>query len=157
MQTRVRALGHPVHQMVIVFPLGLLVTGAIFDLIHLITDNDVFAQVGFWNIAAGLIGAVVAATTGWLDWTSIPAGTRAKRIGLMHGTINGAVMVLFLAAWLLRLDGAAHRPGILAFALEVVALAAGSVAAWLGGELVDKLGIGVHEDAHPDAASSLAS
>ncbi|MDR7276826.1 DUF2231 domain-containing protein [Catenuloplanes atrovinosus] len=156
MQTRVRALGHPVHPMVIVFPLGLLVTGTIFDLVHLITGNDVFGQVGFWNIGAGLIGAVIASATGWLDWTAIPPGTRAKRIGLLHGAINGLVLVLFLISWLLRLDGTTHEPGVLAFVLEVIALAAGSGAAWLGGELVDRLGIGVHEDAHPDAASSLS-
>ncbi|MDR7320394.1 MULTISPECIES: DUF2231 domain-containing protein [Catenuloplanes] len=155
MQTRVRALGHPVHQMVIVFPLGLLVTGAIFDLVRLVTGNEIFGQVGFWNITAGLVGAIVAAVTGWLDWTSIPAGTRAKRIGLLHGTLNGLVLVLFGIAWLLRLDGT-HQPGALPFTLEVLALVAGSIAAWFGGELVDRLGIGVHEDAHPDAASSLS-
>ncbi|MDP9793360.1 putative membrane protein [Catenuloplanes nepalensis] len=155
MQTRVRALGHPVHQMVIVFPLGLLVTGTIFDLVRLITGNEIFGQVGFWNITAGVIGAIVAATTGWLDWTSIPAGTRAKRIGLLHGTLNGLVLVLFAISWLLRLDGT-HQPGALPFTLELLALVAGSIAAWFGGELVDRLGIGVHEGAHPDAASSLS-
>ncbi|GAB7039307.1 DUF2231 domain-containing protein [Catenuloplanes niger JCM 9533] len=143
------------HQMVIVFPLGLLVTGAIFDLVRLVTGNEIFGQVGFWNITAGLVGAIVAAVTGWLDWTSIPAGTRAKRIGLLHGTLNGLVLVLFGIAWLLRLDGT-HQPGALPFTLEVLALVAGSIAAWFGGELVDRLGIGVHEDAHPDAASSLS-
>lgn len=157
MQTRVRALGHPVHPMVIVFPLGLFVTGTIFDLVHLITDDDVFAQVGFWTIAAGLIGAVVATLTGLLDWTSIPAGTRAKRIGLVHGVANTAVLLLFLLAWLLRLDHVAHRPGAGPFTAEVIGLAISGVAAWLGGELVDRLGIGVDDDAHPDASNSLTA
>jgi uncharacterized membrane protein len=155
-QTRVRALGHPVHQMLVVFPLGLLVTATVFDLIHLISDNGTFAEVGFWMISAGLIGAVLAALTGFADWTSIPRDTRAKRVGLLHGALNAAVLLLFLISWLVRLNNTNHAPGGGAFTLEVIAVALGGASAWLGGELVDRLGIGVHEDAHPDAPSSLA-
>jgi uncharacterized membrane protein len=155
-QSRVRALGHPVHPMLVVFPLGLLVTGAIFDLIHLISDNGTFAEVGFWMISAGIIGAVLAALTGFTDWTGIPSGTRAKRVGLLHGALNAVVLVLFAIAWLIRVGNENHAPGAAAFTLEVIAVAVGTGAAWLGGELVDRLGIGVHEDANPDAPSSLA-
>jgi uncharacterized membrane protein len=155
-QSRVRALGHPVHPMLVTFPLGLLVTGTIFDLIHLISDNGTFAEVGFWMISAGLIGGVLAAATGLADWTGIPSGTRAKRIGLLHGALNALVLVLFAIAWLVRVDNTNHAPGAAAFTLEVIAVALGGAAAWFGGELVDRLGIGVHEDAHPDAPSSLA-
>lgn len=155
MQTRVRALGHPVHQMLVVFPLGLFVTGTIFDLIHLISDNGTFAEVGFWMISAGLIGAVLAALTGFADWTSIPRDTRAKRVGALHGALNSAVLLLFFISWLVRLDNVNHAPGGGAFTLEVIAVALGGVSAWLGGELVDRHGIGVHEGANPDAPSSL--
>jgi uncharacterized membrane protein len=156
-KSRVRALGHPVHPMLVVFPLGLLVTGAIFDLMHLISDNGTFAEVGFWMISAGIIGAVLAAATGFADWTGIPAGTRAKRIGLLHGGLNAVVLVLFAIAWLARVGNADHAAGAAAFTLEVIAVAVGGTAAWFGGELVDRLGIGVHEDANPDAPSSLGT
>jgi uncharacterized membrane protein len=142
--------------MLIVFPLGLFVTGTIFDLIRIISDNPTFGQVGYWNIAAGLIGAVLAAITGLLDWTAIPAGTRAKRIGLLHGGGNTAVLLLFLISWLVRMDNTDHVAGAGPFVAQIVALAIGGVAAWLGGELVDRLGVGVDEDAHVDASSSLA-
>ncbi|MFC0527407.1 DUF2231 domain-containing protein [Phytohabitans kaempferiae] len=155
MKTRVRVLGHPVHPMLVVFPLGLFVTGTIFDLIHLFSDNGVFAEVGFWMISAGIIGAVLAALTGFADFTSIPSGTRAKRVGRVHGLLNAAVLVLFVIAWLIRVGNTNHAAGGGAFALEVIAVALGGTAAWFGGELVDRLGIGVHERAHPDAPSSL--
>jgi uncharacterized membrane protein len=142
--------------MLVVFPLGLFVTGTIFDLIHLISDNGTFAEVGFWMISAGIIGAVLAALTGFADWTSIPRDTRAKRVGLLHGALNAAVLLLFAISWLVRLDNTNHAPSAGAFTLEVIAVALGGASAWLGGELVDRLGIGVHEDAHPDAPSSLA-
>jgi len=155
-QTRVRALGHPVHQMLVVFPLGLFVTGTVFDLIHLVSDNGTFAEVGFWMISAGIIGAVLAALTGFADWTSIPSGTRAKRIGRVHGALNSAMLVLFAISWLTRVGNANHAAGGGEFTLEVIAVAVGGTAAWFGGELVDRLGIGVHDDANPDAPSSLA-
>jgi uncharacterized membrane protein len=142
--------------MLIVFPLGLFVTATIFDLIALAGGNAVFGQVGFWDIAAGMIGAVLAAATGLLDWTSVPAGTRAKRIGMLHGGANAIVLVLFFISWLIRLDNTDHGISAGTFVLQVIAVAVGGVAAWLGGELVERLGIGVHREARPDAPSSLA-
>jgi uncharacterized membrane protein len=141
--------------MLIVFPLGLFVTAVIFDLVQVITDDNTFGQVAYWNILAGMIGAVFAAVTGLLDWTAIPTGTRAKRIGLLHGVANAVVLLLFLVSWLLRMDNTDHVAGAGPFTLEIIALVIGGAAGWLGGELVDRLGIGVDEDAHPDAPSSL--
>jgi uncharacterized membrane protein len=155
-ESRVRALGHPVHPMLIVFPLGLFVTAVVFDLIHLVSDNEVFGQVGYWNIVAGIIGAVLAAATGLADWSKIPRDTRAKRIGLLHGAANTVVLLLFVLVWILRSDNAEHTLSAGLFVVELVALAVSGVAAWMGGELVDRLGIGVHDDAHPDAPSSLS-
>jgi uncharacterized membrane protein len=142
--------------MVIVFPLALFVTGTVFDLIALGSDNSAFDEVGYWNVAAGIIGAVVAALTGLLDWTGIPAGTRAKRIGLLHGGANSVVLVLFVISWLTRVDNTAHHASAGAVILQVLAVLISGVAAWFGGELVDRLGIGVDDDAHADASSSLA-
>jgi uncharacterized membrane protein len=156
-ESRVRALGHPVHPMLIVFPLGLFVTAVVFDLIHLVSANEVFGQVGYWNIVAGILGAVLAATTGLADWSKIPRDTRAKRIGLLHGAANTVVLLLFVLVWILRSDNAEHTLSAGLFVVELLALAVSGVAAWMGGELVDRLGIGVHHDAHPDAPSSLST
>ena len=142
--------------MLIVFPLGLFVTGTVFDLIALFSDNPAFDEVGYWTIVAGIIGAVLAAVTGVLDWSAIPPGTRAKRIGLLHGGANSVVLVLFVISWLVRTDNTGHRAGTGPFIAQVLAVAVSGGAAWLGGELVDRLGIGVDDDAHPDASSSLA-
>jgi uncharacterized membrane protein len=142
--------------MVIVFPLALFVTATIFDLIALGSDNAAFDEVGYWNIAAGIVGAVVAALTGLLDWTGIPGGTRAKRIGLLHGGANSVVLVLFVISWLTRVDNNAHAASAGLVIVQVLAVLISSFAAWLGGELVDRLGIGVDQDAHADAPSSLS-
>ncbi|MFL5661541.1 MAG: DUF2231 domain-containing protein, partial [Ktedonobacteraceae bacterium] len=100
--------GHPIHPMLIVFPLGLLATSLIFDIIHWITGNGFFSVVAFWMITAGVIGALLAAIFGLIDWLTIPSGTRAKRIGLWHGVGNVVVVLLFIVSWLIRLNAQAN-------------------------------------------------
>ena len=64
MESRVKLFGHPVHPMLIVLPLGLLSAAVVFDLIHLVTGEPAFSTVAFWNIAAGVIGGLLAAIFG---------------------------------------------------------------------------------------------
>ena len=153
MRSRARLLGHPIHQMLVVFPLGLLATAVVFDLIYLATENQVMAAVSYWMMAAGIVGALLAAPFGFIDWLGIPKGTRAKRIGAMHGGGNLVVTALFVAGWLSRDTG--YSPAAPDMAWSFLGAALALVTAWLGGELVDRLGVGVDEDAHVDAPSSL--
>ena len=116
MESKVKLAGHPIHPMLIVFPLGLLATSLIFDIVHWITGNGFFSVVAFWMISAGIIGALLAAIFGLIDWLMIPAGTRAKTIGLWHGGGNVVIVVLFIVSWLLRLN-AQSNPNIIAYIL----------------------------------------
>lgn len=156
MQSRAKFLGHPVHQMLIVFPLGLLATAVIFDVIHLVGGDPTMATVAFWVMAAGIVGGLLAAPFGLIDWLAIPRGTRAKSVGLWHGLGNVIVLVLFAGSWFLRRDLPAD-PGTTAIWLAVAGAGVSLVTAWMGGELVDRLGVGVDEGAHLDAPSSLST
>lgn len=157
MEARVRLLGHPVHPMLVMFPGALLITGTVFDVVHAINDSAVAAEAGFWTVTVGIIGAVLAAVTGFADWTKIPGGTRAKRVGQIHGLCNAAVLVLFVIAWITRVNNADHATSAGPLALQIIGVVVLGVSAWLGGELVDRMGIGVAGDAHPDAPSSLSA
>src|SRR6185436_16283126 len=99
MESKVKLLGHPVHPMLIVFPLGLFISAVIFDGLYMRNHSIVMASVGYWNIAGGVIGGVLAAVFGLIDWLAIPPGTRAKRIGLIHGASNVVVVLLFTFVW----------------------------------------------------------
>jgi len=156
MESKIKLFGHPIHPMLIVFPLGLLATAVVFDLLYVIRGTTEFALVAFWMITAGIIGGLIAAAFGLLDWVSIPGGTRAKRIGLVHGVGNVVVVGLFAVSWLLRRDDSGYSPGALAIALELVGAGIAVVTGWLGGELVDRLGIGVDEGANANAPNSLS-
>ena len=102
MESKFRILGHGAHPILIVFPLGLLSTAVIFDLIYLIAGNPQWTVVSYWLIAAGAIGGLVAAVPGLIDWVAIPSETRAKSVGLIHGVGNVVVVGLFGASWFLR-------------------------------------------------------
>jgi uncharacterized membrane protein len=158
MADNVRAFGHAIHPMLMVIPLGLLSTAVVFDIIYLFNDNDRFAVAAGYNIAAGVIGGVLAAIFGWADWRrAIPDGTRAKGLGLQHGLGNTLVLVLFAISWILRAREDSWEPGIVALILSFLGIVIAGVTGWMGGELVERLGISVHKGASADAPSSLKS
>jgi uncharacterized membrane protein len=155
MESRVKLAGHPVHPMLIVFPLGLLYTAVVFDIIYLVTGVVRWTEVAYYLIGAGVIGGLAAAIPGWVDWWAIPVRTRAKRVGLIHGIGNVIVVGLFALSWLLRRPGPSLPPtgAIVAGVLGVVLV---SATAWLGGELVERLGVVVDDGANLDAPNSLS-
>jgi len=115
-----------------------------------------FATAAYWNIAGGILAGLLAAVFGLIDWLAIPAGTRAKRIGLLHGVSNVIVVALFALAWWLRGTSVDYTPATGVFVIELLAIMLGAVAGWLGGELVDRLGVGVDTGANLNAPSSLS-
>lgn len=155
MDSRAKVLGHPLHQMLIVFPLGLLATAGIFDLIHLGTGEPRWAEISFWMIVAGVIGGLVAAPPGTIDWLAIPSGTRAKAVGAWHGIGNLIVVGMFAVSAYLRWNNPG-APSTAALVLSFGGVALSLVTAWLGGELVGRLGVGVDTGAHLNAPSSLS-
>ncbi|GIJ30429.1 membrane protein [Micromonospora qiuiae] len=156
MQSRAKAMGHAIHPMLIVFPLGLLATAVIFDIVYLITDRSGFTVASGYMIGAGIVGGLVAGLFGFLDWRATPPGSRARRIGMLHGGGNVVVLVLFAISWLLRRGAVDWQPGGLALLFSFVGVALAGVTGWLGGELVERLGVGVDDGAHVNAPSSLA-
>jgi uncharacterized membrane protein len=155
MESRAKLFGHALHQQLIVFPLGLLATSVIFDIIYMITGNATLAEVAFWMIAAGVIGGLLAAIFGLVDWLAIPAGTRAKAVGLWHGVGNVIVTGLFALSWFARAD-APRDPGYIAHTTAIVGVLLALVTGWLGGELVDRLRVGIDDGAHLNSPNSLS-
>ena len=151
----VKILGHPIHQMLIVFPLGLLGGAVVFDIISLVSHNGNWMNASYYMIAAGIVAGLLAAVFGFADWLGIPRGTRAKVIGTLHGLGNVVVVLLFAISWLLRRHDPV-APGRGALIPSFAGLGLALVTGWLGGELVDRLGIGVDAGANANAPSSLS-
>ena len=143
--------------MLVVFPLGLLSTAVIFDILYVVTGNDQLAVFALWAIAAGVVGGLLAAVFGVWDWLAIPDDTRAKRVGRLHGGGNAVLIALFAISWVLRLDHVAYLPETpLPLVLGLLGAGLALVTAWLGGELVYRLRVGVDDRARLNASSSLS-
>lgn len=155
MEARAKVFGHPIHQMLIVFPLGLFSTAVVFDVIRLVGGGPIWSIVAFWMIGAGIIGGLCAAVFGTIDWLGIPRGTRAHRLGLLHGLGNVCVVGLFIVSWFLR-RGDPGSPSVAAIVFMLAGGALVLVTGWLGGELVDRLGVGIDDGANVNAPSSLS-
>ena len=153
MESKAKLFGHAIHPILIVYPLGLLSTAVIFDIIYLVTGDTRWTTVSFWMIAAGLIGGLLAALFGLIDFLNIPNNTRAKRVGLLHGLTNLFVVILFAVSFYLRTG--LEVPPTLALVLSFVGVGAALLGGWLGGELVERLGVGIAENASLNAPNSL--
>lgn len=155
MDSKAKIFGHAIHPMLIVFPLGLLATSVGFDVAYLFSRNAHWADIAYYLMAVGIISGLAAAVFGLVDWVAIPSNTRAKSVGLIHGLGNVVVVALFAGSWWLRRETPASPPlsaSYLSFAGAALAIITG----WLGGELVERLGISIHPGAHMNAPSSLS-
>jgi uncharacterized membrane protein len=155
MESRIKFVGHPLHPILIVFPLGLLATAAAFDIAALVSGDKGWFNISFWIMGAGILGGLLAALPGLVDWVAIPKNTRAKAIGLWHGGGNVVVLLLFAISWFIR-RGRAEVPNNGALVLSFCAVVLALITSWLGGELVHRLGVGVDDGAHLNAPSSLS-
>jgi len=151
----VRILGHPVHRILVAFPVGLLMTAALFDIFHMVSGNLAWTSAAMYLIGAGVIGGLLAAVFGAIDWWYIPDATRAKRVGAVHGVGNVVVVLLFIGSWYLRNEY--FIPPTMAYVLSFMGVGIAAFTAWLGGELVTRHGVGIDVGANVDAPSSLSS
>jgi uncharacterized membrane protein len=95
MEGKVKNFGHAAHPILVVFPLGIFATTVVFDAIGRATGNGQWLEAFFRIIAAGIIGGLISALFGSIDYQAIPSKTRAKRIGIWRGLGNAAVVLLF--------------------------------------------------------------
>jgi uncharacterized membrane protein len=139
--------GHPFHPVFVTVPIGAWIASIVFDLISRTADNpEVFAIGAHWLIGIGIVGAVVAAAFGLMDLLVIPTGTPAHRTGLIHMSLNVAVLVAFAVSFFLRRGDTDGEVSIGLIVLSAIALAALGLSGWLGGKLTYRYGVRVVED-----------
>jgi uncharacterized membrane protein len=136
---------HPMHPMLVVFPIGLWIFSFVCDLIHLlVSPNPIWSDVAFYCIGGGIVGALLAAIPGFIDYLSL-TDTRTKKIATYHLVLNLVGVVLFAANFGLRYTGRGDSLPIIISAITLVGV---GISGWLGGELVYVHGVGV-ESATP--------
>ena len=115
--------GHPLHPIMVTIPIGAWVASLIFDLANLFgNEHESFSRGAIWLIAIGVIGALLAAILGFLDFSTLTAGTVAHRTALIHMSINLTVVVLFVIGFIIRVNSDYDRLSIPGFIISIVAL-----------------------------------
>lgn len=135
---------HPIHPLLVPLPIGLWVFSLVADVVYrYISSDNVWDEVAFYTMAGGLVGALLAAVPGFIDFLSLSGG-QVKRIALTHMLLNLTVVALFAVNLWLRTTS---PPGAgTPFLLSVVAIVLLSVSGWLGGELVFRHGVAVDRE-----------
>ncbi|TQK19302.1 putative membrane protein [Microbacterium sp. SLBN-154] len=140
--------GHPFHPILVTIPIGAWTASLVFDLIAIFVDDPTPYVVGARVlIVVGLVGAVLAAVWGFLDYLQLERGTRAQKTGFVHMLLNLGATVLFAVNLIVRfLVGDDDELSVAGLILTVIALAALSMSGWLGGKLAYTYGVRVADD-----------
>jgi uncharacterized membrane protein len=142
--------GHPFHPILVTVPIGAWVTSLVFDIGSHVVDEPAFLTQGsVWLIAVGVLGALAAASIGFLDLFAIPARTRAHRTALLHMSLNLLVTVAYAVGFWWRHGADSHSGAVGGgqIALSAVSLAVLAVSGFLGGKLAYHYGVRVADEA----------
>jgi uncharacterized membrane protein len=134
---------HPVHPMLVAFPIGLWIFSLVCDLIGLVADApQVWFTVALYTMVGGLIGALLAAVPGLIDLLYYKGGKPpVKRIALAHMAINLSAVALYIINVVMRIG--AHEGIRIPILLSLIGVAMIGVSGWLGGQMVHVYGVGV--------------
>ncbi|WP_179559596.1 DUF2231 domain-containing protein [Microbacterium sp. AK009] len=139
--------GHPFHPILVTIPIGAWTASLVFDLIGIFVDDPTPYVVGARIlIIVGLVGAVLAAVWGFLDYLQLERETPAQKTGLVHMLLNLGAMALFAVNLIVRFLGDDDEVSVLGLILTLVALAALSLSGWLGGKLAYTYGVRVADE-----------
>ncbi|MFO7445735.1 MAG: DUF2231 domain-containing protein [Ignavibacteriaceae bacterium] len=142
MKTRASFKGHPIHQMLIPFPIAFLAGALIFDLLGITMRNSTFWVTGAYLAIAGILMAVVAATPGFIDYLfSVPPKSSAKTRATRHMVVNLIAVFIFLVAVIMRIP-IIDQPDNAVIILEIIGAGFLGAGGWLGGTLVNRNFIG---------------
>ncbi len=137
---------HPIHPMLIPFPLALWFFSLIADVIYLWRGNPVWRDwIAFYALLGGIVGGVLAAVPGFVDWLSLK-DREVVRIANWHARLNVIALLIFVASFYLRTASGAGLVGgsyTIPFVLSVVGVILITISGWLGGEMVFKHGVAV--------------
>jgi uncharacterized membrane protein/nitrite reductase/ring-hydroxylating ferredoxin subunit len=142
MKSKAHLKSHPLHPILVAFPIAFFIGALVFDVLSVITGNSGFWQTGYYLAIAGIIGAIVAAVPGAIDYfLTVPPKSSAKKRATQHALINLTNVALFAFAVYYRRTTGADTTIVLA--IEIAGVILLSIAGWMGGTLVHRNQIGI--------------
>jgi len=142
MKSKASINGHPIHPILVSFPIAFFIGTFISDLSFFFSDKIIFKEMAMYLEAGGIVSALIAAIPGIVDYyTTVPPKSSAKERATKHGILNISMLFVFAIALLLRRNEEIHFLFILI--LEGIGVIILSIAGWLGGTLVSRNQIGI--------------
>jgi uncharacterized membrane protein len=145
MLSKVKIAGHPLHAMLVPFPVVFYAATMISFMVYTNKLDPFWFRAAVIANGAGVITAIIAALPGFIDWLFIPKLKRAKKVGLMHMLSNVSALLLFAINWYIQSSKLPQSipdasPAIL---LTVSGFLLTLIAGFLGWSLVQKHHVGV--------------
>jgi uncharacterized membrane protein/nitrite reductase/ring-hydroxylating ferredoxin subunit len=142
MKSKAHIKGHPLHPILVSFPIAFFIGTLVFDILGWYYRRDDFHSTAMYLEIGGICFGLLAAVPGFIDYLFIvPPHSSAKRRATTHGLVNVSMLIIFAAALLLRQNENAST--LLIIALEIVGVVLLGISGWLGGTLVYRNQIGV--------------
>src|SRR5262245_312 len=146
MASRARIGKHPVHPMLIPFPIALWIFSLVADLIYLWQGNPIWKDyISFYALLGGILGAAGAAVPGFIDWRSI-SYRPVKKLADWHARLNVTALLVFIADFYLRTTSGSRWIGAsltVPLLLSVLGVILITISGWLAGEMVYVYGVAV--------------
>ena len=143
METPTSFKGHPLHPILVALPIGLFIFSFISDIIYLAGwGTAVWQTVAFYDLAGGLICALIAAIPGLIDLIAI-SDPNLKRTGIIHMSLMLVSVFIFAVDFFVRLVG--KTDGTAPFVLSCLGIATLLIGGWIGAKLVHVFGLTVRE------------
>lgn len=137
---------HPVHPMIIPFPIALWIFSLAADVIYLWRGNPVWKDyISFYALLGGILGAAVAAVPGFIDWLSI-TDRQTKKLADWHARLNVIALLVFIGNFYLRTASGSKLIGgglTIPLLMSVFGIILIAISGWLGGEMVYVNGVAV--------------
>ena len=144
--------GHPFHATVVTIPIGAWTAAVVFDIAALFGAAPHALAIGaLWLVIIGVIGGLLAAVFGLLDFSQLPSGTRVRRTAVWHLAFNSTAIVLFVLSAIVR-SGNPDDPSVGGFILALIGILVVGVSGALGGELAYRHGVRVADERDQERA-----
>ena len=154
MKSRATIGGHPIHPILVTVPIGLFLWTFVADVVYVLRDHEApWYDIAFWSGIAAVVSGATAALFGLIDGLTVAWQSDAREKAIAHGSLNTAVMALYLAAIIMMMDNGAVEGRDLGIVVALHAAGVGLLllSGWLGGEMVFRHHLGViPEDAEAE-------
>jgi uncharacterized membrane protein len=152
MYTKARIARHPIHPMLVAFPIALYAATFVALFVHAVTADPFWYRAAMWANVSGVVMAIVAAVPGLVDVANLPSYSMARATGYRHAALNVLALILFASSGAIMYGNyaAGHALGDAApLTLALFGLAATAVAGWYGWTLVQTHHVGVAPETYP--------